>query len=268
MLPVYLIHWNAPDWCASAVRSIQRSEIPVAVTVIDNGGARLDVAARVLRQPQNRGFTGGANAALRDWLAGDEPWAVIGSHDLHVEPDTFAKMLAAGDADVGIIGPSLTIGSEGGRTSDGEVEWLSGTCLMIRRECAEQVGYFDETFRSYVEDVDYGIRARAAGWRLLRADAVATGIGTRPTRSSARRLIRAGSVYLRYKHGGLSGLLRELRRSARYAGAATAQGAWADVAADVRGVVEGIAMCRRPIPSTRAGSEARYDAESRPVRRP
>lgn len=245
MLPVYLIHWNAPEWCASAVQSVEQSEPPVAVTVVDNGGAPLQVSARILPQSQNRGFTGGANAALEDWLAGDEPWAVIASHDLHVEPHTFATMLAAATPDVGIIGPSLTAGSGGGRTPDGEVEWLSGTCLMIRRECAGQVGPFDETFRSYVEDVDYCFRARAAGWRLLRTDAPATGLGTSVGRSSSRRSIRGGSVYLRYKHGGVPGALRELRRAARYAGAAGVHGRWSDVSADMRGLVDGLTMCWR-----------------------
>ena len=245
MLPVYLIHWNAPEWCASAVESLGKSEPPVAVTVVDNGGAALNVAARILRQPQNRGFTGGANAALEDWLAGDEPWAVIASHDLHVEPHTFAAMLAAATPDVGIIGPSLSTGSEGGRAPDGAVEWLSGTCLMIRRECAEQVGRFDETFGSYVEDVDYCFRARDAGWRLLRSDAPATGLGTSVGRSSSRRLIRGRSVYLRYKHGGVWGALRELRRAARFAIAAGLHGRWSDLSADLRGVVDGLTLCWR-----------------------
>jgi GT2 family glycosyltransferase len=245
VLPVYLIHWNAPEWCQSAVQSIEKSEPPVAVTVIDNGGAPLHLAARVLRQSENRGYTGGANAALRDWLEGDEPWAVIGSHDLHVEPHTFAAMLAAAAPDVGIIGPSLALGSAGGRTSDGDVEWLSGTCLMIRRECAEQFGPFDERFGSYVEDVDYCFRARAAGWRLLRADAPATGLGTSAGRSSSRRLIRGRTVYLRYKHGGVHGALGELRRGVRFAVAAGLHRRWSDVSADVRGLADGFAMCWR-----------------------
>jgi GT2 family glycosyltransferase len=245
VLPVYLIHWNAPEWCASAVQSIEKSDPPVAVTVIDNGGAPLLVGARVLRQPENRGFTGGANAALADWLAGDEPWAVIGSHDLHVERETFATMLAAATSDAGIIGPTLRVGSAGGRTPDGDVEWLSGTCLMIRRECALQVGFFDETFKSYVEDVDYCLRARAAGWSLLRADARATGLGTSAGRPETRRAIRGGSLYLRYKHGGRAGALREMRRASRAAVAAALQGRWSDVSADVGGMVDGLTMCRR-----------------------
>jgi GT2 family glycosyltransferase len=247
VLPVYVIHWNAPEWCASAVQSIQKSEPPVAVTVVDNGGAPLQVSTRVLRQPENRGYTGGANAALADWLAGGEPWAVIASHDLHVEPDTFAVMLAAATPDVGIIGPALALGSQGGRTPEGEVEWLSGTCLMIRRECAQQVGPFDEALRSYVEDVDYCFRARAAGWRLLSTEAPATGLGTSVGRSVMRRSIRSGSLYVRYKHGGGREALRELGRAGRGAVAAAINGRWSDAWSDVQGVGYGLVMCwRRP----------------------
>ena len=57
-------------------------------------------------------------------------------------------------------------------------QWLEipvgvGFCLLIRRDCLNQVGLFDaDTFgRGYGEEVDFCLRARAAGWRhLLCAD--------------------------------------------------------------------------------------------------
>ena len=82
------------------------------VTVIHNGGERPHVTglARVIDSPSNGGYTAGANIALRDWLGSGDEWCVIGSHDLHVEPDTFSRMLEIGadHPDVGIIGPRLT----------------------------------------------------------------------------------------------------------------------------------------------------------------
>ena len=195
-LPVYLIHYYVPDWCADAVRSIEKSDPPVAVTVIDNGGRELDIDCRVLDQERNGGYTGGANEALRDWLASDEPWCVIGSHDLHVAIDTFARMLAdAGDA--GIVGP--IVDGRPAHVVDGAVEWLSGTCLMIRRQCAEAVGEFDELFGSYVEDVDYCFRTIAIGWRPAQSDAPVQSFGSSIGSLVARKRIRARSLLLRWK---------------------------------------------------------------------
>jgi GT2 family glycosyltransferase len=48
-----------------------------------------------------------------------------------------------------------------------DCEWLSGCFLMIRREAFEQVGFFDESFGKYFEDVDMCLRMARAGWRVM-----------------------------------------------------------------------------------------------------
>jgi len=48
-----------------------------------------------------------------------------------------------------------------------EPEWLSGAFLMIRRETFLDVGFFDEGFGKYFEDVDLCLRAARAGWKVM-----------------------------------------------------------------------------------------------------
>ena len=48
-----------------------------------------------------------------------------------------------------------------------EAEAVSGSCMMIRREVIEQIGYLDENFFAYQEDSDYCRRARLAGWKIF-----------------------------------------------------------------------------------------------------
>ncbi len=48
-----------------------------------------------------------------------------------------------------------------------DVDWLSGSALMVRREVIEQVGDLDERFYMYCEDVDWCKRAHLAGWRVV-----------------------------------------------------------------------------------------------------
>ena len=47
-----------------------------------------------------------------------------------------------------------------------EVEFLSGACVVVRREVWEQVGLLDERIFLFLEDADICRRAGEAGWRL------------------------------------------------------------------------------------------------------
>jgi GT2 family glycosyltransferase len=52
------------------------------------------------------------------------------------------------------------------------VPWVSGCCLLVRRECFEQLGGFDRDFFLYYEDVDLCRRARQQGWSVWYEPAV------------------------------------------------------------------------------------------------
>lgn len=48
-----------------------------------------------------------------------------------------------------------------------EVKAVSGSCMMIRREVVDQIGYLDERYFAYQEDTDYCMQARQAGWKVF-----------------------------------------------------------------------------------------------------
>jgi GT2 family glycosyltransferase len=234
-LPVYLIHYNAPGWVASSARSILESDIPVALTIVDNGPpgatAKLDLPrqARVLTTRANLGYSGGANAGLRHWLAGEAGWCVVGSHDLHVARDAIRRLVEAGERapSYGIVGP----GTQTFPTDHGEgVYWngerlgasegleertgMSGTCLLLRRECILEIGLFDEQFGSYGEDVELCIRARRHGWKVGRAtDVYAQGLGSSAPNHAGLR--ERALILLALKTRGRLEVLRRLMGQAR-----------------------------------------------------
>jgi GT2 family glycosyltransferase len=48
-----------------------------------------------------------------------------------------------------------------------EVDGISGSCMLIRRQMLDQIGYLDERFFAYQEDADYCFQAKKAGWKIV-----------------------------------------------------------------------------------------------------
>jgi GT2 family glycosyltransferase len=46
------------------------------------------------------------------------------------------------------------------------VDGVSGSCMLIRRDVINQIGYLDERFFAYQEDADFCFRVRQAGWEV------------------------------------------------------------------------------------------------------
>ncbi|MFZ5564702.1 MAG: glycosyltransferase family 2 protein, partial [Thermodesulfobacteriota bacterium] len=48
-----------------------------------------------------------------------------------------------------------------------EVEAVSGACMMVPRRTINEVGGFDEDYFLHVEDLDWCMRIRQKGWKIL-----------------------------------------------------------------------------------------------------
>lgn len=182
----YVIHFDAPEWCARTVASLQASEPEIAVVVVDNGGARLALldGVEVIRPASNLGYTGGANTAIADWWSRSDATGpfVVCCHDITLAPGTLSAMadLLKQDASIGITAPSVVqSGVQAGGTVYGKFtssrvgtvelcEWVSGACMAFSREAVAAVHGFDQGFGSYLEDVEICLRAADHGWRSAR----------------------------------------------------------------------------------------------------
>jgi N-acetylglucosaminyl-diphospho-decaprenol L-rhamnosyltransferase len=152
----------------------------------------------------NLGFTGGNNTLIRPALQSEDPpeYVLLLNADTLVLPNAFKMLVDFLDQhpNVGIAGshqedlngtplrsafrfPSPLSEFEGGvklglvtrllrrrvvapPISDKpcETDWLSGACMMVRREVFGDIGLLDEGYFTYFEDVDFCFNARKAGW--------------------------------------------------------------------------------------------------------
>ena len=93
----------------------------------------------------------------------------------------------------------------------GSVDWLTGACLLTRREVWSTVGRFDPNIFMYGEELDWCWRVRQAGWdiRLEPEVLVRHHRGASGLRGDAWRVASAmaGDAYVVRKHRGMGYLL-------------------------------------------------------------
>jgi N-acetylglucosaminyl-diphospho-decaprenol L-rhamnosyltransferase len=91
---------------------------------------------------------------------------------LYPSARTFPNLVdATGHAFLGLVAPNNRF-TRNYRMLDwdhrnaSDVDWVSGSCFLIRRECWDAIGGFDEGYFMYAEDVDICWRAWKRGWEV------------------------------------------------------------------------------------------------------
>jgi N-acetylglucosaminyl-diphospho-decaprenol L-rhamnosyltransferase len=155
---------------------------------------------RLIHNDRNLGFAAAVNRGAR--LA-SSTWLLLVNPDVHLKPGDIASLLSGVPGDVAVVAPLQVnerdepLPETGGfepsllrflvwallptrfhghlgpwlappyPLEDRELDWVSGALMGIRRAVFEDLGAFDERFFLYHEDVDFGRRARAAGYRVV-----------------------------------------------------------------------------------------------------
>lgn len=217
-VPVYVIHWNAPEWCVATVESFEASTVPVDVTVIDNSSSYRGPGT-IERPGSNVGFAGAANIALRTAATKGATWCVIACHDAIAAPNAVQHLLAARRPPYAILGAVLDGAIPAWVRSDEEdgvvpANTIIGTLMLLNVETALFVGGFDERYGSYFEEVDLCHRVWIAGYRV--GFVTGANVWTKGSSSPSADALRFGNhVLLTLKEEGRLAAIREVGQLGR-----------------------------------------------------
>jgi GT2 family glycosyltransferase len=213
------------------VNALLSQGIPLRVTVIDNnsesaGFARLQLELKpsieLVRLNENKGWGGALNVVLRQWLRdGHNSYCLISAHDAVPHPDCLRLLLAAADADprIGIACPQYPEAfvsrlsrwrgvfpenvQPGARGHAQEVDVPHGTLMLVRRDCLDEIGLFDERYFAYGDEHELGARAVRRGWKVVLVwGAIVTNPATGTASSLRSYLFARNSLFLVHDYFG------------------------------------------------------------------
>ena len=207
---VIIVNWNGKEFLPECLDSLHTQTYDDFETiVVDNGSHDSSVEllrgsypwVRLVQLDSNTGFASGNNAGLS--AARGSRYIVTLNNDTRVDRHWLAELTAAAESSpqMGMVASricdwdnpdqidSLGIAicrdgmSRGSKrhacfsalsiTKNEAILLPSACAALYRREMINEIGFFDDDFFAYCEDIDLGLRGRLAGWQaVLARDAI------------------------------------------------------------------------------------------------
>jgi len=198
---IIILNWNGLDDTLKCLASVEKLDYqPRQVVIVDNGSsdgspARLKASfphIPLIEHSVNQGYTGGNNAGMRFAIAHGADYLWLLNNDTIPEPDCLTRLItrANADHDIGLLCPLTYHYGESGRLQFGGTiadmaretffpahdprtgdpdpgalpSLLWGTALLVKSSVVQRIGYLDDRYFAYHEDVDYSLRAIKAGF--------------------------------------------------------------------------------------------------------
>jgi len=201
---VIILTWNDGELLDGAVQSaLAQTGVDARVTVVDNGSDPPAVVAdervRMIRSDDNLGVGRGRNLGVTNT---ESQFVCFLDSDARLHPDALTHLVAplVDDDSVGLTAPVFSgqrpEASAGraptvrrkiaralnrtdvyervpgqGAVAHCDVDFTIGACQVFRRAAFDAVGGVDDTAAFGPEDVDFCLRIRDAGWRVLQVAA-------------------------------------------------------------------------------------------------
>ena len=199
-----VLNFRTPGETLRLVRSLQQDRAPLAgIIVVDNASGdgsaehlrRTLVGVHVIAAATNGGFAAGCNLGIREARSRGAARVLLLNSDVSVMAGAIEALSRVMDLDarLGIVGPMLVSTGDDERIESlgiryaarsgrmrhvgfgrhraevapfgrRDVDGVTGCAMLVRREVFDAIGLLAETFFFGFEDLDFCLRARAAGF--------------------------------------------------------------------------------------------------------
>ncbi len=194
---VVVVNWNNPTDTIECLTSLQKMDYHDFFTVVvDNASTDGSETAilnefsgvHLIRMEKNRGYAAACNKAIEYCLENEAQQVLLLNNDVVVHPNILQNS-------IGIVGPLVLyyhdksrVFSAGGRFDrftarnwaidqgsqevsryrlPREVDYVSGCALLVRSDLFEKAGLMDTRYFMYYDEVDFCLRAKAAGYKIV-----------------------------------------------------------------------------------------------------
>jgi GT2 family glycosyltransferase len=195
---VIIVHYGDIANTQNAIERVEKYATHRNVIVINNN-PEIDIEKEIekkksrifINSGKNIGFAAGANLGIKQAMEDSADFVLLLNNDASIAHDIVNSLLQVFKRNkiIGIVGPVIKFKKSGklyydmGGTIDAhtgkahhmneevrvasdpiQVQYISGCCMLIKKEVIDVIGGFDERFFLYYEDVDYCLRAYYAGF--------------------------------------------------------------------------------------------------------
>jgi hypothetical protein len=200
---VVILHWGPLEVTIRCLQSLARAVFPGRKTLllVDNtrgldhalAGVVASLEVEVHRPDRNLGFAQGCAWGIARAMEHGADYILLLNNDVVVEPSFLEALLGAADQspDAGLWCPQILSSRKlwyaGGtfslwsgipvqerpkrtgplRGQPREVDYATGCAVLIDAAVVSAIGSFDPEFFMYCEDLDFSLRARRAGFKIL-----------------------------------------------------------------------------------------------------
>lgn len=202
---ILLVNYNSYEDTIECVKSLEKISYPgYKIIIVDNASINNSFISLkkslkdciIIESKVNLGFAGGNNLGIEYALNDGADYIMLLNNDTLVEPNFLDNMLNSFKENdkVGLVGCKIMyypkkdiiwygggyidlfkfVGAhyggreldEGQYDSEKEIDFMTGCCMLIKREVFEKAGLLSDEYFMYFEDVDFCVRVKDVGYKL------------------------------------------------------------------------------------------------------